>query len=339
VIKEVDKSNRQRFDKLANHPLQSWRWGDFRVKTGVTVSRLASFEGRAMKKVFQITWHKIPKTGLTIGYCPKSLMPDKQEMKEIGGLARDKRAIMVKWEPGVRLTEESEKDVNELARSRMWQAGKSLFTKHSFWLDLTPSEDEILAGMNQKTRYNIRLASKRGVEIVEDKSEAGFEDYWRLTEETTKRQGFYAHTREYHYHMWQEMVESGGGHLLKAVYQGEVLAAWILFELNGVFYYPYGASSSKHREVMASNLMMWEVIRLGKRLGCTRLDMWGSLSENPDTKDPWYGFHRFKQGYGGELVACVGTFDQVIDKRLYTIYQLADLLRWKILRIMSLFRR
>jgi lipid II:glycine glycyltransferase (peptidoglycan interpeptide bridge formation enzyme) len=109
--------------------------------------------------------------------------------------------------------------------------------------------------------------------------------------------------------------------------------AWIVFVYNDALYYPYGSSSSEHREVMASNLMMWEAIRFGKKLGLKRFDMWGALGPYPDTKDAWFGFHRFKQGYGGDLVEFVGSYDLVIDPFLYQAYKIADKARWLYLRM------
>jgi lipid II:glycine glycyltransferase (peptidoglycan interpeptide bridge formation enzyme) len=105
-----------------------------------------------------------------------------------------------------------------------------------------------------------------------------------------------------------------------------------LFVYKDTLYYPYGASSSEHRETMASNLMMWEAIKFGKNLGLKKFDMWGALSPNPDPKDPWYGFHRFKQGYGPELVEFIGSYDLIINPMLYQLYKIADKIRWLILK-------
>ena len=94
--------------------------------------------------------------------------------------------------------------------------------------------------------------------------------------------------------MWLTLQPAGMAKLMKAAYQGETLVSWILFKFNNVLFYSYGTSSSLHRELMASNLIMWEAIRLGKRLGCSVFDLWGSLGPDPSPKDPWFGFHRFK---------------------------------------------
>jgi lipid II:glycine glycyltransferase (peptidoglycan interpeptide bridge formation enzyme) len=83
---------------------------------------------------------------------------------------------------------------------------------------------------------------------------------------------------------------------------------------------------------MASTLMMWEVIKFGKKLGLSKFDMWGALSKNPDPKDPWFGFHRFKQGFGPEHVEFIGSYDLVINPWQYQLYKIADKARWAMLK-------
>lgn len=143
--------------------------------------------------------------------------------------------------------------------------------------------------------------------------------------------------------MW-ETLKNGSknglkAHLFLAKYKPQdeeethILAAWVLFTFHKALYYPYGASSNLYRNVMASNLMMWEAIRFGKKEGCTMFDMWGSLGENPDPSDPWYGFHRLKQGYSPKLIEFVGSYDLIINPLTYNLYKGADKLRWALLKI------
>ena len=339
MIKEITEKEKQAFDKVARHPLQSWEWGEFRKKTGVRMTRLGYGKGKKIEEVFQITWHIIPHTKYCIGYCPKSAIPNDEVIRKITDLALERKAVFVKFEPNEKKNRTSEKKIFLLEKKFPWTEGKPLFTKYTFQLDISKSEEELLKNMHQKTRYNLRLAERKGVEIVEDNSEQGFEDYWRLMEETTKRQGFFAHGKDYHNKMWQTMKESGMGHLFKAIYGGKTLTAWIVFILNGVIYYPYGASSDENRDVMASNLMMWEVIRYGKNQRCGLFDMWGSLGPTPDVRDPWYGFHKFKQGYGAELVEFLGSFDLVINPLQYKIYKFSDKLRWVGLKLLASLRK
>ncbi|MEK7078840.1 MAG: peptidoglycan bridge formation glycyltransferase FemA/FemB family protein, partial [Patescibacteria group bacterium] len=94
-----------------------------------------------------------------------------------------------------------------------------------------------------------------------------------------------------------------------------------------IFYYPYGGTSELHRNLMAANLLMWEAIRLGKKLGATKFDMWGSLPQNYDQHNPWAGFTRFKEGYGTTFTEFVPGLDLVISPFLYSLYNLMYTLR------------
>lgn len=325
MIKLVTEKDKKKFDKQATHPLQSWAWGRLRKSNRVKVVRLGEYKKERLISGYQITFHDLPMLPWKIGYCPKSSIPSKNMLEAVRETAKKEGALLVKFEPNARVGVEFGKKFGLVK-------GRSLFTKFTFWLDLMKSEEELLAGMKAKTRYNVRLAERKGVKIVEDSSNEGFAAYWKLMEETTNRQAFYAHDKDYHLKMWEEMKRSGQGHLFKAVYKGKVLSAWIVFILNGVLYYPYGASSREHRELMANNLLAWEVIKFGKKKDCRVFDMWGSLGKNPDTSDPWFGFHKFKEGYGGELVEFVGSWDLVINPVLYWFYRIGESVRWTILR-------
>jgi lipid II:glycine glycyltransferase (peptidoglycan interpeptide bridge formation enzyme) len=339
LIREVRPEEKELYNAIVPHPLQSWEWGNFREKTGVDVVRLGQFDGTRLMAGFQITFHPVPKMPFTIGYMPRTALPDREVFGALKQLAKMKKAILIKLEPCLYKPADATKenqfsDIYQYLKEMGCCYGKPLFTKYSFMLDLTQTENELLANMKQKTRYNVGLAHRKGVTIVEDNSYDALETYLRLTfEETTKRQRFYAHDREYHRKMWDAMHAANIAHLLKAQCEGETLVTWVLFTFNNVLYYPYGASSSKDRQVMASNMMMWEAIRFGKHNGCKLFDMWGSLGPNPNPNDPWTGFHHFKEGYGPTLMEFAGTYDLVIDPPKYQLYTLADSLRWKWLKI------
>ncbi|MCL6096798.1 MAG: peptidoglycan bridge formation glycyltransferase FemA/FemB family protein [Patescibacteria group bacterium] len=310
------------------HPLQSKEWGLFREKTGVKVVRADSL---------QLTIHPIPHTKYTIGYVPKGPDINKKMLDALFTVGNKENCIFIQLEPNVEKKGGKKYNFKNLVSSL-----RPLLTKYTFVLDLTKSEEELLKNMHPKTRYNIRLAEKKGVKITEDNSDNAFEEYLRLTKETTQRQKFYAHTEKYHRLMWDVLKSKDNEesdrnklseHLLKATYNGEVLVTWIVFVLGDTLYYPYGASSNNHREAMASNLMMWETIRFGKKLGLKKFDMWGALGPNPDNKDPFYGFHKFKEGYGAKHVEFVGSYDYVLNKKLYLIYNILNNIRWLILKL------
>lgn len=328
-IKVVKEDRKLEFNQLALHPLQSWEWGEFRKAQGYKVVRLGAMEGNQLKNVFQLTFHKIPYTSFVIGYLPKSLLPTREIVMKLKEIGRENNAIFIKIEPCVENSQSPITNHQSLDLVR----GKSLFTKYSSVIDLTKNEGELLKSFKSKTRYNIRLAQKYGVTVKEDNSKEAFEKYLGLLFETTGRQGFYAHNKEFHRKQWQILQPAGISHLLTASYCGQILAAFLLFVFNGVLYYPYGASTREHKELMAPTLLMWEAIKFGKKKDCKSFDLWGDIEPNPPASHPYFGFHRFKEGFSPKLVEFVGTYDLVINPNLYKIYQVIDKLRWKLLHL------
>jgi len=336
LLRPIAEEEQSLYNQMVHHPLQSWEWGEFRKKTGLHVERIGFFDNGKLTKGLEITFHPIPVLGKTAGYVPKGFMPDKEQLSALKHLGQKHNALFIKLEPNVALPASSTSAHNEIGLflvDQGCQPGRPLFTKYTFQLDLTKTEDELFEQLASKTRYNVTLAHKKGVQIIEKSDEAGLEDYLKILAETTSRQGFFAHSPDYFRQMWQTLKTSGMMRIFQAVYENDVVVSWIMFKFNDVWYYPYGASRSIHREVMASNLMMWEMITVGKREGCTSFDMWGSLGPEPNSKDPWFGFHRFKKGYGGELIEFLGTYDLVLNEPLYKVFRMVENIRWKALRL------
>lgn len=355
-INNIEEKDIKAFNQTVGHPLQSYEWGEFRKETGVKVIRRRFFKDEKLIAAFQITIHRVPYTKWSIGYLPKGTVPTPQILDELKKIGKEENCIFIQLEPNIKTAENLKSEIENLGLRLSFHP---LFTKFTFQLDLTKTEEELLEAMHPKTRYNIKIAQKYGVKIVEDNSNDAFETYLKLTSETTKRQGFYAHSKKYHQQMWKALKDQGSkkkdqkpdtniltAHLLLAKYKAKtcdkkltILAAWIVFVFKDTLYYPYGASSREYRETMASNLMMWEVINFGRKQGLKKFDMWGSLGPVPDKNDEWYGFHRFKQGYGPELVEFIGSYDLIIKPWLYKLYKLADLSRWGILRLKTTVRK
>lgn len=324
------KNKADLFNLKVNHPLQSWEWGEFRKEWGNLVIR---------NKNYQIIFSKIPKTKLTIATLIRSDALSFKDLKEIKKIAKENKAIFVKLEPNITYQEkEKAKRVETLLKKAGCVKGKHLFTPESFWIDLTKNEEELLASFHPKTRYNIRYAQRKGVEIIEDNSEEAFKKYLKLTFETAKRQNFYAHSPKYHQLMWKHLHilplkenRKPIAHLLVAKYKNKIIASWIVFVFKDFLYYPYGASDYKYHKLMASNLMMWEAIKFGKKLGLKTFDLWG--------KEEGKGFTRFKEGYSPKVVKFIGSWDLVINKPLYYVYRFIDKIRWLTLKkILAVFR-
>jgi lipid II:glycine glycyltransferase (peptidoglycan interpeptide bridge formation enzyme) len=337
IIRDIREDEKDIYNSIVHHPLQTWEWGEFRKTTGLKVERIGFFDQGQLKKALQLTFHPIPLINKQVGYFPKGEVPDEEQISVLKQLAKKNNALFIKIEPNIFQSAAADKtkfkNLDNFLEKNDALPGRPLFTKYSFVLDLTQSEEKIFANLASKTRYNTKLAAKKGVQIFENSSKEGLEQHLTLLKETTNRQNFYAHTPDYFRKMWQSLGKSNMMKVFNAVYENKIIASWIIFIFDKVIYYPYGASSNSHREVMASNLLMWEMIRYGKKQNCTKFDMWGSLGPNPDKESPFYGFHRFKKGYGGELVEFIGSYDVIMNHPTYKLFRLAENLRWKILRI------
>lgn len=331
---DITPENKDLYNKAVTHPLQSFEWGEFREKTGIKIIRRGQLEGKKIINAYTMTLHKVPKLPYMIGYIPKSVVPTQEMLADITSVAKLNKCVYVQLEPDTLSLDirNSTLEINKLLRPSF----HPLFTKYTFVLDITPDEDKLLANMHPKTRYNIRVATKHGVEVMEDDSEQGFDAFMRLYNETTTRQKFYAHTPRYHKLLWETLRSNKDGltyHLLHAKLNDKTLTSWVLFSFHDKLYYPYGASSRENRETMSSNLIMWEAILFGKKYHLKEFDMWGALGPEPDTTDPWYGFHKFKQGYGATLTEFAGSYDLVINPAMYKVVQLGDKVRWAILKL------
>lgn len=182
MIREVTEKEKDAFNKAAIHPLQSWEWGEFRKKNGNSVIRLGVFKNNALTDTLQITFSLLP-GGLKIGTHIRGPIPTKEIMDVLFKLGRKEHAIFIKLEPFLVKTETNKTLIaktEKLMRDRRAVRGKTLFTPTSFWVDLTQSEEELMKSFHSKTRYNIRLAQRKGVEVYEDNSDKAFKEYLKL---------------------------------------------------------------------------------------------------------------------------------------------------------------
>lgn len=289
--------------------MQSVEWGEFRSRMGNKVSRVVG------ENEYLIMWTRIKPTNLWFGYCPMSQMPTEKDTKRLSDEAIKENGIGIRFEPN---------HVSSIKYhvSSILKKGRHLFKPKTFWIDLTQSEEELQKKMHPKTRYNIRLAQKHGVQITEDPD--CIEDYLKLMFwKTTKRQKIYAHSEKYH----RELSKLSFVHLFKATFQEKVIAVWMIFAYDKFIYYAYGAFDDDYKQVMAPVLGLSEIIKWGKKNGYETLDLWGA--------EEGKGFARFKEQFGPSLVEMVGTYDLPVSPLLYRLFRIIEEIRWKILRILK----
>lgn len=196
------------------------------------------------------------------------------------------------------------------------QSGPDIQPSQSRVLDINQTEEAILQQMHPKTRYNIRLAIKRGV-VVEQVDETGLADFWRLMTITGQRDNFHLHHRQY----YQAIIQAPFSQLLVAKQQDQILAAGIFAYWGQTAVYLHGASDNQQRQLMAPYLIQWQAIKMARQQGCRNYDLFGI------NQVKWPGVTRFKQGFGGKIINYPGTFDWPVNQHIYRFYQLIRRLR------------
>jgi len=312
--------------QIANHIVQSPEWAQFKNAYGTKMV--------CCGEIFY-SKHQIPLSPYFVAYCPK-VNPFLIDWEKLQKSLKSEGCVSINFDvPNVAENSPEAKNAHKILQSRCIKSPKNTFASSTVILDLTKTTDELLKNLHPKHRYNLKLAQKHGVTIEKTTSLADFENFWDLLYATSLRQKYYLHPKHYYQKIWETLSPKGMCHILTARYNGEALSSWMLFSYRGVFYYPYGGSLDKLQNLFPSNLLGWESIMLGKALGCTTFDMWGAAKDLNDKSDPWWGFTNFKLKFGGELTKFIDSYDYVINAKIYKMFNLANTLRWKILKLIK----
>lgn len=305
---------------LSNYPnthlLQTGEWGELKSAFGWKPVRIVN-GGAGV----QILFRKFP-LGFTVGYIPKAAINSQrsafsQELwREIDSACKQNRAIFVKLEPDLW----QEADLDHLRVSP-----HNIQPPRTIVVDISDAEEQILARMKQKTRYNIRLAEKKGV-TVRAWDDIGAFHKMMLT--TGGRDGFGVHSQEYYQRAYDLLYQKQMGELLLAEFERKSLAALFVARNGNRAYYLYGASTDEERNRMPAYLLQWEAMKWAKARGCEEYDLWGvpdeeeaTLESNFETRhDGLWGVYRFKRGFGGELKRAAQAVDRVYNPFLYWAY-------------------
>lgn len=207
------------------------------------------------------------------------------------------------------------------------KAPSDMLPAHTVMLDLEKKEDALLAEMKSKTRYNIRLSQRKGVEV----RRAGMNEldkWFRLYDETYARNHLASNDIQFFEQVFNTRAEDtsspGEVDLLLAEKDGKSLAGMFLARSGERATYLYGASSGQNRNLQASHALQWGAIQHSKAAGCKEYDMFG-ISPTPDPEHPMYGLYRFKTGFGGQKLHRQGCWDYSLEEEGYEQYRLAEM--------------
>jgi peptidoglycan pentaglycine glycine transferase (the first glycine) len=318
--------------------LQTEEWARIKAPVGWSPDYLTWPAGHetpdSAAMVLTRTAGRIP---VAICYVPRGPLVDwtnpeiyKNVLETLIQEARSKKALLLKIDPdlvigwGIPETPSDQPDaiglsIRDYLSSTGWQFSQDQIQfRNTVEIDLTAPEDALLARMHQKTRYNIRLAEKKGV-IVSEAPEGDWEAIYRLYAETAARDGFIIRPWEYYRHVWSTLTLSGMATCLKACVDGTLISAIWVISFGRKAHYLYGMSGALHREYMPNHLLQWRGMQLAKSLGRSIYDMWGAPDDFSDS-DRLTGVFRFKQGFGGDVVRTLGAWDYPINPIGYRVY-------------------
>ena len=325
------------------HVLQTGDWGELKSAFGWKPVRLITGDVGV-----QILFRRLP-LGFTVGYIPKgpvcknpaSAVRD-QFWQEIEDICKTNRAVFCKfeldsWDVEHMSLNSSPSFIPEniippraivtgpLFKNNWSYSTHNIQPPRTLIVDLKGSEEELLARMKQKTRYNIRLAQKKGVTV---RPWGDLESFHKMMLITGGRDGFGVHSRAYYQRAHDLLYPKQMGEILVAEYQGKPLAALFVSRNGNRAYYLYGASTDEERNRMPTYLIQWEAMKWAKSHGCEEYDLWGVPDEEEVTleaefekrHDGLWGVYRFKRGFGGELKRAVQAMDRVYQPLLYRAY-------------------
>ncbi|HLJ68155.1 MAG TPA: peptidoglycan bridge formation glycyltransferase FemA/FemB family protein [Chloroflexota bacterium] len=308
------------------HFQQSWQWGELAPALGAQALRLAAVDGDRIVGALQLLTGRLGGRGPSHFYAPRgpALAEPRRELlapllEAACDLGREMGIAGIRLEPNVAASTTSWRVL--LGSVGLRPTFPPSQPRSSWMLDITPGEEKLLAGMKQKTRYNIRLAEKKGVEISTG-GIADLDEFYALYQETARRDGFFIHDRAVYRRTFEIYASGGEFELLLARFEGELIAAITTLRFGGTCWYVHGASSNRHRNLMATYGLQWIAIQRARNAGCRLYDFRAVpdvLSEDQDM----YGVYRFKEGFGGYHVTTLETYGAPYRPALYGAWDLA----------------
>lgn len=275
--------------------LQSWDWGVFQQMIGRDVIRMRAFEGDVPLVSMQAMLHPLP-LGHSYWYVPRGphlhqagFVPESFFINALQMLHdQHGETMFVRIEP---LTKGAVTGVTI----------PTVQPAHELAIKLYLGEQELLDAMREKTRYNIRLAARKGVTVrrIEQAEYAlrAFPKVWTLLQSTAKRQGIHTHAKEYYEVMLQTLLPTGQAQLFVAEYEKRIIAAHVTIGFGDSLYYAHGASSGPERQLMAPHLLHWTAMQYGKEKGFNYYNF-GGVSPLGSENHRWQSLTHFKQGFG-----------------------------------------
>ena len=333
-LEEKDKGEYKEF--LSNHERcnfqQSLEWGN--VKEAWIKEVILSTDSDGKIRGSLCVWiRKIPIFG-NIMYSARGPVCDihnKEVLKDLtdgaNELAKKYKAFVLRIEPDIKKDDVGYRELVTELGYKIKDDSKNfkdeIQPRFVFQLDIKgKTEEEILKNCHQKTRYNIRLATKKGV-IIKEGTKEDLKDFHKIMVETGERDDFIIRSLSYFEKMYDELVPKGHMKLLMAYHEDKPIAGIIPIIYGKKVWYLYGASSNSHRNLMPNYLLQWTMIKEAISIGATVYDFRG-VSGVVDENHPQYGLYRFKKGFGAEFTEFIGEVYIAYSPLKYKLYKISE---------------
>jgi len=326
-----------------SHFLQTSAWGALKSRFGWEAQRTGITNGSSVAAGAQVLYRRLPGGLGKLAYVPRGPLVDWSNETQVQaliarlvGAARAHGAIALTLEPDL---PDSAARREQLSRLGLRPAPITIQPPRTLIVDISRDEDAILGSMKSKTRYNIRLAARKGV-AVRAATRADLPAFQKLMSITGSRDRFDVHSAAYYEAAYDLFAPRGWATVLLAEVEGAPVAAVMVFALSSMAWYIYGASSNAHRNKMPTYLLQWEAMRWARSRGCTSYDLWGIPDTDEDRlesefttrSDGLWGVYRFKRGFGGQLLRTVGAWDWICAPVRYRAYRALLTLRRRLTR-------
>ncbi len=303
--------------------LQSWLWGDFQKALGRPIFRLAEYSREGDLVAVALLVKQEIHFDYNYLYCPRGPVINTANFddaspffSEIKALAREQKSFLVRVDPAWTIGSDK-----RLLDADFRKTEKEVQPKCSLIIDITKSEDELLGGMKQKTRYNLNLATKKPVVVRVSSEIADVEPFWQLMKQTAKRDGIRSHPKEYYKKMFELLSPDGTAQFFIAQYDNKIVAVNMVTFFGTTCTYLHGTSADLYRGVMAPYLLQWHAIVEAKKRGIQWYDF-GGVNAHSFQDQRWAGITRFKTGFVPDQppTEFVGGFEAVINPVIYSAY-------------------
>lgn len=311
--------------------LQSWYWGEFHSALGKKIERVGLYRGDELIGVMEAVVEAARRgTYMTIAGGPLIDWNNKElvavAVQTMKDMARKHGCAFVRIRPQAVETSEV---MDTLASVGFKKSPMHLTADLTNQLDLSPSEDELMANMRKTTRYEVRRADRENLTVETSLNVDDLREFYDIQLETAKRQNFVPFSYEFLAQQFKVFSEAGSALLYKAYHEKTLLAeAFIIFYGNEAVYH-YGASTDAGRKYPGAYLIQWEAIREAKKRGIKRYNFWGVVPLT-ETQHRFFGVSIFKRGFGGKEVQYVPAQDLVIDPLRYSLNAAVETVRRKV---------